>query len=115
VQVLGTDQVITITQDLGPLATGCKLDPAALEDAAIEVDAQLSKASDVLVLAKFGKQERDGQGFRDVIVRALDLDKPVVLSVNPTLEPAFLDFAGEFAQKLPADSVKIADWVQAQA
>ena len=33
--ILGGDQRITITQDLGPHATGCKLDPAALEDAAI--------------------------------------------------------------------------------
>lgn len=112
VRVLGTDQTITISQDLGPHATGCRLDPAALEDAAVAVDAQLSDASDALVLAKFGKQERDGQGFRDVIVRALDLEKPVVLSVNPTLEPAFQDFAGEFAVKLSADADAITDWVK---
>lgn len=112
--VLGSDQRITITQDLGPHATGCKLDPAALEDAAIAVDRQLTAETDVLVLAKFGKQERDGQGFRDVIVRALDMEKPVLLSVNPTLESAFLDFAGEFAKRLDADATLIADWISAQ-
>lgn len=109
--VLGTGAIVTISQNLGPLASGCRLDPEALETAVQMVWSRLDQPCDLLLLNKFGKQERDGQGFRDVLVKALDQDIPVLLGVNATLEPAFQAFAGEFAHKLNPSLKDIQQWV----
>lgn len=108
--VLGTNQSVTISQDLGAHAAGCRLDTDALETAAQMVWASLDQPKDLLLLNKFGKQERDGQGFRDVLVKALDNDIPVLLGVNSTLEKAFQDFAGDFALKLEPSHESIEHW-----
>ena len=83
----------------------------AREIAAHKVFEALDGSKRVLLLNHFGKQERDGQGFRDVIVKALDLEVPVLLGVNESLVESFVNFAGEFAQELPADLEKITGWV----
>ena len=98
--ILGSGEEVGISQNLGPHATGCALDAEGLENAAQIVLKSLDQKRDLLILNKFGKQERDGQGFRDVLVKALDHDVPVLLGVNRTLETAFLDFAGDFASRV---------------
>lgn len=110
-RVLATDQEVTISQNLGPHASGCALNPEALETAVHMVWSSLNQPRDLLLLNKFGKQERDGQGFRDVLVKALDNDIPVVLGVNATLEPAFQAFAGDFAEKIEPSLEAILNWV----
>jgi hypothetical protein len=110
--ILGTDQNIVISQNLGPHASGCRLDPEGLETAAHLIWSSLDQPRDLLILNKFGKQERDGQGFRDVLVKALDNDVPVLLGVNQTLEAAFQDFAGDFASKLGATLPEITHWFE---
>jgi len=109
--VLNTDKTFTISQNLGPHASGCRLDPDALETAVQIVWTGLDQPRDLLLLNKFGKQERDGQGFRDVIVKALDNDVPVLIGVNETIEPAFIAFAGDFAEKLDPTVESIETWV----
>jgi nucleoside-triphosphatase THEP1 len=111
VELLGTGEIIKISQNLGPFAKGCQLNSEALEIAAYKVFEALDGSERVLILNKFGKQERDGQGFRDVIVKALDLDVPVLLGVNESLVESFVNFAGEFAHELPVDLEKITSWV----
>jgi len=111
VELLGTGEIIKISQNLGPYAKGCQLNSEALEIAAHKVFKALDGSERVLILNKFGKQERDGQGFRDVIVKALDLDVPVLLGVNESLLESFITFAGEFAHELTADLEKITAWV----
>ena len=112
VKVFGEEQHVGISQNLGPYSTGCALDPEGLETAAELVSRSLNSSHDLLILNKFGKQERDGQGFRDVLVKALDQDIPVLLGVNLTLEEAFQNFAGEFAIKLNADLNAIDAWFE---
>ena len=109
-EILANDETITISQDLGPFATGCRLDAEGLETAAQSVFSLMTGDESLLILNKFGKQERDGQGFRDAIVKALDLDVPVLLGVNESLRNDFLEFAGDFATKIDPTIEALTEW-----
>ncbi len=111
VQVLPDGAVLRISQDLGPSARGCRLDPAALETAVGLVTASLGRGADVLVVNKFGKHEAEGRGFRAVIAEALALGMPVIVGVNGLNLASFQTFAGGLASPLPPDSDALAAWV----
>ncbi|MBV2361628.1 DUF2478 domain-containing protein [Thalassococcus sp. CAU 1522] len=111
VRVLPDGPVIRISQDLGPEATGCALNPAALESAVLEVERRLSGDSAVLIVNKFGKHEAEGKGFRDLIAEAHALDVPVVVGLNGLNAAAFQAFAGGLAEQVPADLDALADWL----
>ncbi len=102
-----------ISQDLGALASGCRLDPAALEDVVGQVSASLETGPDLLIVNKFGKQEAEGGGFRAVIGAALMQEIPVLTSVHPRNRDAFDAFAGDLAQPVPADPDALLRWALA--
>ena len=113
VQVLPDGPVLRISQRLGPGARGCRLEPAALEEAAGLVLAGLARGADVLIVNKFGKHEADGRGFRPVIAEALALDIPVLVGVSASNRDAFLAFAGEMAVALPPEDDALLGWMAA--
>ncbi len=106
-EILGDDGPdVVISQNLGLASTGCRLDAGALELAAQRVLARLPEAR-LVVLNKFGKQEIMGRGMVAVIAAALDRNLPVLISVAPQQQAAFLEFAGEMAVKLaPAEAAR---------
>lgn len=110
VELLANAGRIQISQNLGPHASGCRLDAGGLEAAAQSVADTMTGSEALLILNKFGKQERDGQGFRDVIVKALDHDMPVLLGVNPSLHADFQSFAGDFAEPVEASFEGLNQW-----
>ena len=112
--ILTGSEVIRISQDLGKLSRGCRLDPDGLERAVGLVAASLEQAPEVLIINKFGKQELDGRGFRPVVGEALLSGIPVLTSVNPGNVDRFREFAGEMGEQLPADTEMLTDWVMAQ-
>lgn len=111
--VLGYDgPPIRISQSLGTGASGCRLDPGALEQAAALIAAQLDTADhDLLVLPKFGKQEALGRGFCQVIAQAVGADLPVILHVADENRAAFDAFAGDLARQVAPDA--LAAWCRA--
>jgi hypothetical protein len=111
-RVLPDGPVLRISQDLGEMARGCRLDGGALEVAAAEVARRLEGAA-LLVVNKFGKQETLGRGMVPVIVEAIGRDIPVLVGVNGLNRPAFLEFAGGLAEALPAEPEAIAAWARA--
>ena len=110
VLVLPDGPVVRISQDLGPGSRGCRLDPAALEEAAGAVSARLARQCDCLIVNKFGKHEADGRGFRPVIAEALDLGIPVLVGLNPLNKGAFLEFTGAIAQEISPDRTALSNW-----
>ncbi|VDC30622.1 DUF2478 domain-containing protein [Pseudogemmobacter humi] len=102
----------SISMDLGPGATGCRLDAGALEEAVIEVHDRLPMAQ-ALVVNKFGKQEAAGRGLVEAIGRACAAGQPVLVGVAPEWRAAFLAFAGGAAQPLEADAGLVMDWLRA--
>lgn len=101
---------IGISQDLGPMANGCSLDPDGLEQVVGLVAAKLDNRPQVMLLNKFGKQEAEGRGFRPVIGDALARDIPVLIGVGREKLPAFRDFAGDMAQELHRDLPVLVAW-----
>jgi len=114
--VLSGSGVWRISQRLGPLSRGCRLDPEGLESAVGEVAAALSSgaAAELVIVNKFGKQEIDGRGFRPVIAAALLRDLPVLTAVNAKNLPAFLTFAGGIAEPVAAEPEALRRWCHAR-
>ncbi|MCB1333480.1 MAG: DUF2478 domain-containing protein [Roseivivax sp.] len=113
--VLPSRTVVPISQSLGPMAEGCRLDPDGLERAVGLVAAALEAGAGALVVNKFGKQEAEGRGFRPVIGEAIAAGVPVVTAVAPGYLDAFLAFAGDLAERLPEDVTAVCTWCRAQA
>ena len=111
VRVLPDGPVLRISQDLGPSARGCRLDPDALETAVGLVAERLSAGADLLIVNKFGKHEADGRGFRDVIAEAVAMGLPVLVGLNSLNRDAFERFAGGTVIQLPPEPAALRAWV----
>lgn len=109
-KVLPNGPEIPITQDLGKGSRGCRLDPAALERAVVEVETRLLKPADIFILNKFGQHEAEGHGFRDAVGTALDKGIPVLLGIGRFNSEDFNAFAGGLAEFLPPDQDAIRAW-----
>lgn len=112
--VLTVNQVVRISQKLGPLSKGCRLDAAGLEHVVGLVNATLDAAPGLLIVNKFGKQEVEGRGFRLLIGRALSMGVPVLTAVSPGHAAGFQAFAEGMGEALPADAAAVLDWCQRQ-
>lgn len=110
VRVLPAGDMIRISQSLGTQSRGCRLDPAALEQAVGYVTASLADAPQLLIINKFGKHEADGRGFRPVIAEALAQDVPVLVGVNGLNREKFLEFTGGEAEQLTPELPAISAW-----
>lgn len=115
VKVLPNGPVIRISQSLGANSRGCRLDPAALENAVAAAMAHLEQQdADLLIVNKFGKHEAEGRGFRDPIAEAIARDIPVVVGVNPLNVEKLLAFTGPDAMALPPTPDALLEWVVSQ-
>ena len=112
--ILSRDKVVRISQNLGALSRGCRLDPDGLERAVGLVANAMAEGPDLLIVNKYGKQEIDGRGFRPLIGEALAAGIPVLTAVNSGNVGKFLEFAEDMAQALPADAQAVFDWCQSQ-
>jgi len=111
VQVLPDGPVIRISQTLGPGARGCRLDPAALEQAVAESEARLTAGCDLVIVNKFGKHEAEGRGFRGLIAEALARDMPVLVGVNSLNAPRLEVFCEGLAEPVTPDEVALDAWL----
>jgi hypothetical protein len=112
-RVLPDGPVHRISQPLGPLAKGCRLDGGAIETIAAEVEARLADA-DLLVVNKFGKQEALGRGLAPAIAMAMEKGISVLVGVNGLNLPEFLTFAAGLAKALDPEPETALAWVRAQ-
>jgi hypothetical protein len=82
-----------------------------LVDAGARLEQALDANADLLVLNKFGKAEtEEGRGLRGALVRAVELEVPVLTAVRPPYDIAWADFHGGCAAALPAEIDAIVDW-----
>ncbi len=110
--VLGGGPQIRISQYLGREARGCRLDSGALEGAVAEVLARLEPGVDLLIVNKFGRRESEGGGMRAAISRAIELDIPVLIGVNPVSADALLAYLGEGAEPLAPETAVLVNWAR---
>ncbi|MBA3908656.1 MAG: 3-dehydroquinate dehydratase [Rhodobacter sp.] len=111
--VLPAGPVLRISQDLGPGASGCRLNGGVLEDAVMQAARHLARA-DLLVVNKFGKLEAEGRGFVPLIAEAMEREIPVIVGVNGLNLPAFLRFTDGTAKQLTCAPAEIAKWLSGQ-
>ena len=112
--VLAGGEVVRISQDLGALSEGCRLDPDGLEQVVGLANAALEGGAQLLIINKFGKQEADGRGFRPLIGEALARDVPVLAAVARGSLAGFESFADGMAEALPADVQAVLGWCHKQ-
>lgn len=110
--VLGTGQVVCISQDLGAGSRGCRLDAAGLEEAVGLAEARLAAEPRprLVILNKFGKREMEGGGFRPLIGRALEMGVPVLTAVGEGNRPGFEGFAEGLAETIGPSEAEALDW-----
>lgn len=101
---------LAISQDLGPGATGCRLDPAALAEVAAHLERSLDGTLQMLVLNRFGRAEAEGRGLRPVIQKAVAIGIPVLTAVKEEHVEAWSGFHGGLGTALPADRAVVVDW-----
>ncbi|BBF92335.1 hypothetical protein BLTE_10200 [Blastochloris tepida] len=107
---LSSGRLIRITQNLGRDSQGCRLDTAALEDAAGLVETAVRAGADMLVLNRFGKREAEGRGLSGALALAIDRDIPVLVGLNRTNEDSWDAFTGSLALSLPPDGDSVLAW-----
>jgi hypothetical protein len=107
---LATGQAIAISEDRGPAARGCRLDPAALEQLVGAAAAGLDAGADLLIANRFGKREAEGRGFRPVIEQALTSGVPVLLAVSAANLDSWDAFAGALDERLEPSLVSVIRW-----
>lgn len=102
---LSTGERVQISEDRGPGARGCHLQPDVLLSAMATVRAALNDETSILILNKFGKSEGEGGGFRPLIGDALERGIPVLIAVPWRNIDGWREFAGALAREVEADAV----------
>jgi hypothetical protein len=101
---------LQLLQDLGPLATGCRLDVGQLLSAGSHVSDAIDQGADLLIVNRFGKQESGGKGLAYLIDRALSADIPVVIAVPRHRFDDWIKFADGMSVKLNCDRAALEAW-----
>ncbi len=107
---LATGERIGISQDLGPLATGCRLDTRGLSEMAATLDTTIRAEFDLIILNKFGRAEAEGNGLRNTFAYALSIGKPVLSAVRPPYLEAWSRFHGGLATDLTPHLDPVVAW-----
>jgi hypothetical protein len=91
-----------ISQPLGPMAKGCRLDGGVMEAIAAEVETRMAGA-ELLIVNKFGKLEAQGRGLCPAITMAMEIGIPTLVGVNEMNLPDFHAFSDGAAELLRPD------------
>jgi hypothetical protein len=108
-----TGEELQLFQHLGSCATGCRLDVGQLLDAGAQVARAIDQGADLVIVNRFGRQEREGKGLSYLVERALSADIPVVIAVPSHRFADWIRFADGMSVKLRCDRCSLEAWWQA--
>ncbi|MBI5132983.1 MAG: DUF2478 domain-containing protein [Rhodopseudomonas palustris] len=111
VEELASRIILQLAEDQTPQSTGCRVDPAAMQDAAALIASAFQKCPELLIVNKFGKLEADGGGLGDVITEAVDLGIPVVVGVPERHIKRWREFTNGLAEEAMIDSPRVQQWL----
>jgi len=103
-------QELQLFQDLGTCSAGCRLDVGQLLDAGQQIAGAIDQGADLLIVNRFGRQEREGKGLAYLVERALGADIPVVIAVPSHRFADWIKFADGMSVKLRCDRESIDAW-----
>lgn len=107
---LASRRIIPISQELGPGSSSCRLDPAAMAEAAALVGQSIAASPDLFIFNKFGSQELAGAGLRSEMAEVAAAGLPLLTTVRRDHVDAWLDFTGGEGVLLPPDEAAILAW-----
>jgi Protein of unknown function (DUF2478) len=105
-----TGEHLQLFQDLGTCSVGCRLDVGQLLDAGQQIAQAIEQGADVLIVNRFGRQEREGKGLAYLVERALSADIPVVIAVPGHRFSDWIKFADGKSVKLRCDREALDAW-----
>jgi hypothetical protein len=108
--LLHSGEKLQLFQHLGACAAGCRLDVGQLLDAGAQVASAIDQGADILIVNRFGRQEREGKGLSYLIERALSADIPVVIAVPSHRFADWIRFADGMSVKLRCDRAALEAW-----
>ncbi|WP_039019806.1 DUF2478 domain-containing protein [Halocynthiibacter namhaensis] len=111
VQVLSGGPKIRISQDLGNDSHGCRLNPDAMAQAIAGVEQRMQDGFDVFLLNKFGRQESEGKGFRELLGDAAAAGASILVGTNGLNESSFIEFSGGEAEFIAPNKTAILSWL----
>jgi hypothetical protein len=92
------------------VARGCRLDLGQLLNAGAQVASAIDQGADLVIVNRFGRQEREGKGLCYLIERALSADIPVVIAVPEHRFADWIRFADGMSVKLHCDLGSLNAW-----
>jgi len=101
---------LQLFQNLGTCSTGCRLDVGQLLDAGVQIASAIDQGADLLIVNRFGRQEREGKGLSYLVERALSADIPVVIAVPSHRFADWIKFADGMSVKLRCDREALDSW-----
>jgi hypothetical protein len=104
---------IALSQDLGPGATSCILNPDGLATARVRLAEAITTRPDLLLFGRFAKEELAGRGIREEIGLAVAEGIPALVAVERTMLPGWIEFAGDDWTELSVDVDGIVAWYAA--
>jgi len=110
VRDLTTGARIAIMQDLGPEATGCRVDPRGIAVAAAWLASAIASGPDLVLVNRFCRLESEGGGMLAEIGEAVVQGLPVVVCVPARYRAAWNAFAGGLDAPLRARGADLEAW-----
>ncbi|MBB1091561.1 DUF2478 domain-containing protein [Rhodopseudomonas palustris] len=111
VEELSSRIILQLAEDQTPQASGCRVDPTAMQDAAALISAAFQKCPELLIINKFGRLEAEGYGLGDVITEAVDLGIPVLIGVPERHIKQWREFSNGLAEEAMIDSPRVQQWL----
>jgi hypothetical protein len=108
--LLANGQSVTLPEERGEGARGCRLNIPAFEAATEVVRQHLAGNPALLIINRFGKREALGAGFRPAIAEAVERGIPILLGVPERNWEAFCGFIGMEVKELPPEAERILLW-----
>jgi hypothetical protein len=105
-----TGEQLPLFQDLGSCSAGCRLDVGQLLGAGQQIASAIDQGADLLIINRFGRQEREGKGLSYLVERALTADIPVVIAVPSHRFADWIKFADGMSVKLRCDREALDAW-----
>jgi hypothetical protein len=105
-----TGEKLPLFQDLGSCSAGCRLDVGQLLGAGQQIAGAIDEGADLLIVNRFGRQEREGKGLSYLVERALSADIPVVIAVPSHRFGDWIKFADGMSVKLRCDREALDGW-----
>lgn len=102
----------SISQNLGPLSTSCKLDTSIMAEITADLERQVDAGLDLLILSRFGSREIEGGGFRSLFGRAMLAGIPLLTGVRDEHAAAWASFHGGIGIDLPPDENRALAWAK---